>query len=452
MAFTGVRPGPVDRGAFERFKASIDPVWIEEALSTTGKASVRKRRLPAEQVCWLVLGMALFRNLSIEEVVRQLDLALPGSSGGEVVPSAIAQARARLGADPMRWLFERTAAEWGHRSARKWAWRGLAVYGMDGTTIRVPDSEENRAHYGPTTARGGARGLSGYPLVRAVTLMALRSHLLVRASFGPYTSSEGAYAKDLWPIVPNDSLVVVDRNFFGAPSLIPLVRDGKNRHWLTRAKSNHTWTRVKKLGSGDELVAMTVSTHARAADPSLKTQSPWVIRAIRYKRRGFRPQTLLTSLTDHEAYPADEIIELYHERWEIELGFNEVKSEMLEREESIRSRKPGGVEQELWGLLLGYNLVRLEMERVAEEAAVMPTRISFVAALRLVRTTLLGLVFASPGVIPKRLAQLRADVAHFVLPERRTHRRYPRAVKLKMSSYDRKRPMGERRARRRPAK
>jgi hypothetical protein len=73
------------------------------ALTLTGTATVRRRRLPAEQVLWLVVGMALFRNLSIDEVVRELELALP-SDDGEVVPSAIAQARERLGPDPVQWL------------------------------------------------------------------------------------------------------------------------------------------------------------------------------------------------------------------------------------------------------------------------------------------------------------------------------------------------------------
>ena len=95
MAFRLIRGGAVDRGTFEKFRASISPAWVEAALALTGTASVRRRRLPAEQVLWLVVGMALFRNLSIEEVVRELELALPGES--EVVPSAVAQARARLG-------------------------------------------------------------------------------------------------------------------------------------------------------------------------------------------------------------------------------------------------------------------------------------------------------------------------------------------------------------------
>src|SRR5207302_6063026 len=91
-------------------------------------------------------------------------------------------------------------------------------------------------------------------------------------------------------------------------------------------------------------------------------------RAIRYQRRGFRPHTLLTSLLDAVTYPAGEMVELYHERWELEIGFDEVKTHTLEREEALRSRAPARVRQEIWGLAIGYNLVRLEMARVVMRA------------------------------------------------------------------------------------
>jgi len=438
MAFPGIRGGPVDREAFEKFAESIEPIWIEESLEATGTATVRRRRLPAEQVVWLVLGMALFRNLSIEEVARQLEIALPSSKRGEVASSAIAQARKRLGAEPMKWLFAKTGGNWGHESAARQSWRGLSIYGLDGTTARVPDSDANRLHFGPTGSMH--RGMSGYPLVRLVTLMALRSHVLVDARFGPYGTGEVSYAAELWKEVPNESLTIVDRNFFSAAILVPLARDGVNRHWLIRAKKNLTWKVVRKLGPGDELVEMTIRQSASETDETLTRGDPWPMRAIRYKRKGFRTQTLLTSVLDAERYPAEEIIELYHERWELELGFDEVKTEMLEREEAIRSRSPEGVRQELWGLLLAYNLVRREMEKVAEAADVPPSRVSFIAAFRMIRLTMLGLVFASPGVIPKRLQALREDLAHFILTARRRSRHYTRAVKIKMSNYPRKRP------------
>lgn len=421
-------------GAFDRMQASIESAWVEEALEATGTATLRRRRLPAEQVIWLVLGMALYRNRPIDEVVAKLDLALPGSRGPTPAPSAVVQARGRLGEEPMRWLFERCSEKWAHESARQYAWRGLALYGVDGTTTRVPDSPENREHFG---GQRGPRGDSGYPQVRIVTLMTLRAHLLAAARFGPYAVSETVYARSLWPQVPDNALVIVDRNFFDARVLVPLASHGANRHWLIRAKRNLRWRVVRRLGPGDDLVEMEVSHQARSANPSLPRR--WEARAIRYQRRGFPPQILLTSLIDAERYPAAEIAALYHERWEIELGYDEVKTEMLDRQEAIRSRRPAGIAQELWGIALAYNLVRLEMIRIAEQAGVPPNQISFVMALRLIRDEWLWCAVAKAGAIPRHLRELRAEVLRFVLPPRRSQRRYPRAVKIKMSSYPLKR-------------
>jgi hypothetical protein len=334
----------------------------------------------------------------------------------------------------MRWLFERCSEKWAHESARLYAWRGLALYGVDGTTARVPDSPENRAHFGGQSTH---RGDSGYPQARIVTLMTLRTHLLAAAKFGPYATGEAVYARTLWPQVPDNALVIVDRNFYDANVLIPLATHGANRHWLIRTKCNTSFEVVRRLGPGDDLVELKVSYYAREANPHLPRK--WYARAIQYQRRGFPPQILLTSLLEPELYPAKEIAALYHERWEIELGYDEVKTKMLDRQEAIRSRTPAGVGQELWGVALGYNLVRLEMVRIAEEADVPPNRISFVMALRLIRDEWLWSAVASPGAIPRHLRELRAEVLHFVLPPRRSERRYPRAVKIKMSNYPRKR-------------
>jgi len=434
----GVPVAQADRGIFARFQTSVDPTWVQEALSATGTATLRRRRFPAEQVIWLVLGMALFRDLPIMDVVKELALVLPGSGAGRIAASAVMQARARLGPSPLRWLFEKCAEVWAKRSADRLRWRGLAVYGVDGTTVRVPDSPENRATYGEQNA-GKARGTSGYPLVRIVTLMALRSHLLLAARFGPYGVSERKYARDLWPIVPNDSLVIVDRNFMYAKDLVPLQSNGTNRHWLTRARKNNKWRVVKRLGPGDALAEILVNRNARREDPNLPER--WSIRAIRYRRRGFREQTLLTSLLDPARYPRDEIVALYHERWELELGFDEVKTEVLERQEAIRSKTAAGVEQELWGIALAYNLVRLEMERAAEIAAVPPVRMSFVACFRAIKFQLLLFAAISPGKMTKVLERFHHELAaSCVLPPRRSERLYPRAVKIKMSNYPRKRP------------
>ncbi len=431
--------------AFPQLTQHLDPVLIEEGLLTTGTATIRRRRLPADRVVWLVLAMALLRDWPIEEVARRLELALPAPDGSlTVASSALTQARTRLGADPMEWLFLRTGEEWAGGSADRHRWHDLALYAVDGTTLRVADSVENREHFGSHRAgrHDGGRDerISGYPLARVVILMAVRSHILAAAVFGPYAVDERSYARSLWGTVPDHSLVLVDRNFLDASVLVPMMTTGIDRHWITRAKSTTKFRKIQRLGAGDDLVEFTVSSEARRKDPSLPTH--FDARAVRYQRKGYRPQLLLTSLVDPERCPADELRALYHERWEIELGFGEIKTDMLERLETIRSKSPTAVQQEMWGLLLVYNLVRLEMERIAAELNVEPTRISFVAALRhFVEQWLWASQTATPGAIPKRLATMRDRLRHFLLPPRRPERSFPRAVKIKMSNYARKLPV-----------
>jgi hypothetical protein len=416
----------------EKMKKHLDPAWIEEALALSGTVSLRNRRLPAEQVVWLVVGMGLMRDMPIEQVVDRLELALPDRDDTVVARSTISKARQRVGDDALAYLFATTAERWATRSADADRWHGLALYGVDGTTLRVPDSPENREAFGGQLA-GAGRGESGYPLVRIVAMMALRSHVLSAFRFADYGTGEVTLARDLWNEVPEKSLVIVDRNFLVKKDLIHLETSG-DRHWLSRAKSNTKWAIREKLGRDDYLVEWDV--HETGLPPT------WTLRAIRYKKKGFADVTLLTSLLDAEKYPAKELIALYHERWELEIGYDEVKTHLLDRRESIRSKTPSGVRQELWGIAIAYNLVRVEMEAVAVEAKVPPTRISFVTSLAMIREELLGLTLPrmTPGAVPASLKRLRRRLKRLVLPPRRSERSYPRTVKLKMSNYDRNRP------------
>jgi hypothetical protein len=234
---------------FETFRRHLDAGWIEEALTVTGTATVRRRRLPVEEVIWVVLGMALFRDRPIEDVVSKLDLALPGG-GGTVARSSLSQARGRLGSEPMEWLLGRSASAWAHASAAAHRWRGLSLYGVDGSSLRVPDTPENRAHFGGQSGRKGTE--SGYPMARLVALMVLRSHILAGVWFGPYVgTNELDPAKELRATIPDNSLTVLDRGFLAASMLLGIATGGNNRHWLTRAKSNSKWRVLRRLGKGD---------------------------------------------------------------------------------------------------------------------------------------------------------------------------------------------------------
>ena len=161
------------------------------------------------------------------------------------------------------------------------------------------------------------------------------------------------------------------------------------------------------------------------------------IRVICYQLPGFKPQWLLTSMLDAERYPAAEITLLDHQRWELETGFDELHTHTLERLEALRSQTPDRIRQELFALAVVYNLVRLEMARVAGQLEVSPLRISYRTSLLLIRTLWLSAWVVAAGRLPQYLEQLASDIALLVLPARRP-RSYPRAVKIKMTRYPRK--------------
>jgi hypothetical protein len=311
--------GAGERAAsFEIFSETLDPEWIQHALTATGTATVRRRKLPAEYVVWLVIGMGLLRDRSIREVVRHLDLVLPtGPRRATVSGSAIVQARERLGPEPLATLFAQAAAVWGPAAADAERWRGLAVYGIDGTRLRVPDTPENDTAFGRVPTRWESTG--GYPVLRVVAVMVLRRHVLTSLALGAYRDSELALAATLWPALPDASLVVLDRGFATYVLFHQLGDPPRQRQWLSRARTGPLALRrrvVQRLGLGDQLVDLTPCQEARRLvrhgprdlPPTLR------VRAIRYQRRGFRAQVLLTSLLDPVAYPASELVALYHKR------------------------------------------------------------------------------------------------------------------------------------------
>lgn len=418
------------------FLDRLEVEWIDEALAKTGTASIRRRRLPAEQLVWLVIGMAMMRNRSIVDVVDKLSVALPGA-GAAVAPSAIAQARQKLGDKPIEWLFRRSARQWAGVSADKSRWRGLRVFGVDGTRFCVADSTANNEVFHKHISGTGA---SGYPMLRLVAVMVLGSRICSDAAMGSFAKSEMEVAAPLWPRIPDDSLTIVDRGFFYANTLVPLAANGSNRHWLTRSRRNSRWRVVRELGDGDQLVEMTIRKSTREAHPELPTS--WTMRAIRWREYpDGTPKYLLTSLLDLDAYPAEELRTLYVERWEQELAYDDLKTEQLGGETVLRSRTPEGVRQELWGTLLAYNLIRLEMEAIAVQAKVPPRRVSFIQALRLICDEWLWLADTrSPGAIPKHLARLRKNLARLILPSRRKRPTQPRAVKPRPRKYPSKGP------------
>lgn len=414
-----------------RLGAHLPLAWIEEALSATGSASIRRRRLPAEQVVWLVIALALYRRTSMSEVLENLDLALPNGSASAVTRAGICQARQRLGAEPLAVLFERTAQAWCALDAPSYAWKGLSLWAMDGTTFRTPDSPENRAFFG---AQGYASGkAASYPQVRGVSLTAIPTRLIADMAFGEYDINEMRYAGELIPRIPDHSLTVFDKGFFSAAILLGLTLQGQNRHFLIPARSNAKWE-VLSGTPEDAVVRMKVSPQARAKHPGLPES--WEARAIRTVLPDGRERILLTSLMDRRTFKAADIAACYLRRWEVETSYRELKQTMLGGPLTLRSQDPAGITQEVWGALIAYNLVRLEMARAALEAKAQPTDLSFIRALHYIQIELsFAALLQAPGNIPGKLHRLREQLKE-ALREQRRGRQCPRLVKSRPSRYD----------------
>ena len=413
----------------DRLAEHLPLAWIEEALAVTGTASIRRRRLPAEQVVWLVIALALYRHQSMPEVLATLDLALPSSSVGTVSKSAVTQARQRLGAEPLAQLFGQTAPAWCAQDSALHAWKGLSLWAMDGTTFRTPDSTDNRAFFGAQAYASGK--VASYPQVRAVSVTAIPTHLVSDIAFGEYGQNEMLYAKTLIERIVDHSLTVFDRGFFCAEILLGLTMAGEQRHYLIPAKANTKWE-VLSGNEDDCLVRLRVSSQARAKAPHLPEQ--WTSRAVRVVSANGKQRILLTSLLDRRRFKAEDLAACYRRRWEIETSYRELKQSMLGDALTLRSQQPAGIKQEIWGALIAYNLVRLEMAKAAIAAKVEPTDLSFLRALHILQNEMIWAVGMAPGRLPAHLARLRAQL-QFAIVEKRRGRQCPRVVKARPKRY-----------------
>ncbi|MCC5919039.1 MAG: IS4 family transposase, partial [Cryomorphaceae bacterium] len=413
-------------------RSLIDMVVSDPEL-TTGR---RQRHLDAASVVFICLAMALFRGVSLVQLAGML--GLKGDRGRRLASSSITEARQRVGAAPVRALFETMGMLWSHEAAELELWRGLKLYAFDGTTLTVQDSDANFEHFGKPASRSGD---AGYPKLRLVALLAVRSRLLVDANFGPYCgkgTGESTLAAGLWDGVPDSSVLLFDRLFFDTRRLANYLSTGTSRHFVTRECKKLSYSVLEILDNGDELIEVRVSDAARKQQPELP--ETFLARRIAYQFAGHPPSALITSLIDPVAFPAKELLDIYHERWSIELVYRDLKTTQMLRLECLRSKTPQGVEQEVWGLLAAYVLIRKRMFDVAVREKLTPARLSFKTTLIGMQAFLnmMGMLDHPPHLVRAGLDMLDWAIINGQLPPP-AKRAYPRHVKVKMSSYKRNR-------------
>ena len=374
------------------------PPWlVDEVIALTGKTEQRNRMLPARVLVYYVMAMTLFADASYEEVMRHLVEGFSWLSGWREqlrVPtkSAIFQGRDRLGAEPLRALFEAVARPLAtvgdHSGAYYRTWRVMA---LDGSRIDLADTEANAREFGrPGNSRGER---SAFPQLQLVGLAECGTHALVKASIGALGIGERELALPQLQALEAGSLCLADRGLYSYEFWREAA--GTRADLLWRARNDLRLEVEQGLEDGSFLSTV---------GHSLKPQEPRLpVRVIPYAidDPGRRPTQdayrLLTTILNPKAAPAAELAALYAKRWSFETTLDELKTHQRGARMVLRSKLPEGVRQELYGYLLTHFAIRSLMYEIAEEAGVAVERLSFLGALRGARRSTTGGAFSPSG-------------------------------------------------------
>ena len=357
---------------------------IGPVLSPTGTASVRQRDLPAQVVVYYVIALALYMQSSNREVLRCLLEAVQWlrdpSVGVRVAgKSGISQARTRLGWEPLRQLHDELVKPVAVRSTRGAWYRNWQLVSLDGSTLDVADEKANEDAF---SRPGASRGASAYPQIRFVSLVENGTHVLFGSQMDGYRTGEITLAKAVLPRLRSGMLCLADRNFFGFELWQLAQATGADLLW--RMKKNMRMACEKRLPDGSYLSRVFPSER----DWRHKTNGI-VLRVIDYRLEGIEDTEpiyrLATTVLHPGNAPAGELAALYHERWEIETAFDELKTHLRGAQIVLRSKTPDLVRQEFYGLLMAHFAIRGLMHEAALKADEDPDRLSFLHAVRVIR-------------------------------------------------------------------
>jgi hypothetical protein len=362
---------------------AFPPELVDEVIAGVGRTQQRHRSLPARVMAYFAIGMALHSEGSYEDVLALLTDGLAWVSGEEPVKlpskSAIFQARARLGSEPIEALFSRVAAPLaGPGVAGAWL-AGRRLVAIDGTCLDVADTAENAEFFGRPGVNKGEQ--AAFPQARVVALAECGSHAMFDAVVGSYTTAENTLARDLIDRLEPGMLVLADRGFCGFPLWSRAFATGADLLW--RAMPNMKPRHVETLADGSWLAELRPSGNAG------RHATPLAIRVIDYQVDDGRPHDetyrLFTTILDPDDATATDLAVAYAQRWEIEGAFDELKTHQRGPRTVLRSKSPDLVLQEIWGHLCCHFAIRTLMWEAADHAGVDADRVSFVAALRIAR-------------------------------------------------------------------
>ena len=441
--------------AVESLASELRQEWVEDALRETERESVRVRLLPATLTVWLVILMGLYRRTSYVNLLEKLHETWwtqeRWSPERPPCSRAVTKARDRIGIEPMKILFKRSAAEWLAKTEGLVV-RGLRVQAIDGSTMKTPDTPKNSRRFGRP---GSSRGRAAYPQLRIVALADVGTRIIRAARWSRYRKAEVDLVRDIVSEIAPGTLSLLDSGLF-AYDLLWGIR-ARAASFLARLGAQAKPKVLRELGPGDAIVEVTLRSYHRKRHRDMPRK--WTLRMITYRpEEADEDIRLLTDLMPgalapdvgparcagpESGFTHEELADLYHDRWEEETIIDEIKTHLCEcatvnRPVVFRSKTPDRVMQELWGMLIAYNAVRKTMHEAARRKELDARRVSFTAAAERVREATYEMMRLPTARLAQRYEQMLAAIARVVVPKR-PGRSFPRAVKIKMSCYPLKR-------------
>lgn len=408
---------------------------VQEVLRQCNKVNGRSCPLTHEVMLWVVLAMGLFTNVPIREAFRRSRRRQRGDK--TPARSSLCAGRQRLGVEPLQALHQRVVRPLATPQTPGAFYQGMRLMALDGTILDAPDREANQS----LGRSSGGRGDAAFPQVRKVSLVEVGTHVEIALVHGGYHDSEQALVPALYDQIPSDALLLEDRGFFSYQSWKTL----QNRcELLVRVKTQMVLPVHQRLSDGSYLSKVYSNSYDRDQD-----RNGVVVRVIEYtlndpQRTGHgEVHCLITSLLDEKTYPAKELICLYHERWEIEMVFDEQKTHQdplrAGKPTHLRSETPAGIAQELVAISIGHFVVRAMMLQAAEQADLDVDRLSFVGCFRILQTRLPECNATCAEGCWQWFEALKEEMLEEKIPPR-SNRVNPRVIKRKMKKWKKKRP------------
>jgi len=357
---------------------------VHQMLDTHGVNSQRVRNFPAVATAYYCMALSLYPEAAYEDVFAVVAQGLGWMQGSRAVQtvasSSISVARRKIGHEPLQALHERACVVLADPLKQPHAfYAGLRLVAIDGSNFELADEAANSAEFG----RPGSRtGRAAYPQAQCAILVECATHAIIGANLGPYRAAEWDICKPLLPRLTPGMLCLADRGFNGYAYWKTACETGAQLLW--RCAANRQLPVVKLLDDGSYLSAIYPDAKSRSS-----RSGEIVVRVIEYGLPGVPDAQdryrLVSTLLDPVQAPALELATLYHERWEVEGVFDELKTHLIQRRRTLRSKTPDGVRQEFYGWVLAHYAVCWLMHEAASAHRVRQRSLSFTGHVHLLR-------------------------------------------------------------------